>query len=71
MADTTYRILVKSPSGDWQELDPLDAPVTASSANAAIRNTVTEDGAYIAIPSRSWKPLVVTFQTKPTVKAQS
>lgn len=66
---TNYTILRQAaPGGPWT---PIDQTGTGSSANAAIRNTVTEDGAYVAIPSRSWRPLSVTFETKPTVKAQS
>jgi hypothetical protein len=65
---TQYTILRQAaPGGPWT---PLETKGTGSSANAAIRNTVTEDGAYVAIPSRSWKPLTVTFENKPTVRAQ-
>lgn len=69
MAGTEYTILrLSSNDGCWQ---PLDKTGTGASANAAIRNTVTEDGAYVAIPSRSWKPLIVTFENKPTIKASA
>lgn len=68
MAGTEYLILGQNPDGTWVS---AAAPVTAASANAAIRATVGQDGTYVALPSRSWKPLVVTFENKPTVKAQS
>ena len=44
------------------------AKVTATSSAAAIRQVAREDGAYVAIPSRSWQPLTVTCeqQTKVT-----
>lgn len=62
---TTYTILRQaSPDGPWL----VEKTGTGTSADAAIRNTVTEDGVYVAIPSRSWKPLTVTFETKPTLK---
>lgn len=66
---TSYTILRQAAPGEsWK---PLPVAASGSSANAAIRNTVTEDGAYVAIPARSWKPLTVTFENKPTVKAQA
>lgn len=42
--------------------------VTATSANAAIKATATTSGAYVAVPLRSFKPVSVVVESKPSVQ---
>lgn len=43
----------------WQEL----ATVAAPSASAAVRKTVGGGGNYVAVPKRSFQPVVVEVET--------
>jgi hypothetical protein len=47
-----------------------NAAVEASSADAAIRKTITLNGRYVAVPARSWKPVTVTTETKTVLKLE-
>lgn len=76
MAATEYIVLFRGDAGSEgpEGYHPLASKYTAASAGAAVRAAAEFEaaaGSYIAIPARSWKPLVVTFENKPTVKAQS
>ena len=73
MAATTY-IVLRFKDPDWEQHGD---PISAHSADAAIRAIVTEHGwkpsdgttgTYVAIPARSWKPTHVEIQQTTTLK---
>jgi hypothetical protein len=72
MADTTYIVL--RASADELGWDYVSKVANVKSADAALRaaiNTVAlddRDGIYVAVPSRSWKPLSVRTETTTTLK---
>ena len=51
----------------WQEKAPI--VVKASSAKRALQSAALGAGTYVAIPARSWKPLIVKTEqvTKITI----
>jgi hypothetical protein len=63
-ASTTYIVLRRAHELDGTT-DPnpawlvVDAAVPANSAEAAIRKGAQEDGVYVAVPGRSFKPIRV------------
>jgi hypothetical protein len=68
VADTTYIVLrrvTEATVGDdrhrWVVADPS---VPAASAEAAIRKAATDNGTFVAIPARSFKP-APPFAPKP------
>jgi hypothetical protein len=72
MADTTYIVLQQhteagSPVTLWSV---QDASVPASSPAAAIRATADDNGVYVAVPARSWKPVTVTTETRTILKLE-
>lgn len=46
----------------------VHAEVDANGTAEAIRKGAEEDGTYVAIPLRSWRPLRVTTQTKTSLR---
>jgi hypothetical protein len=65
-AETEYVILSKDDSGLWSD---SGKPVKARSAEAAIRS-VGAEGTYVAIPSRSFKPVTVKAEVVTTLKLE-
>lgn len=55
---TSYVILTQS-GGMWAERGEAEA----SSARRAIAATDPDEGVYVAVPKRSWKPLTVKVET--------
>lgn len=68
MSTTAYIVLKFDPdgAGAWV-LVASDATYMAGSAEQAVRAAADEygDGRYLAIPSRSWRPLDVTTERVP------
>jgi len=65
---TKYKILSKDGSGLWLE---HATAVEAGSPDAAIRKHLDGDvdqGTFVAVPLRSFHPVVVTVETKRTVR---
>ncbi len=63
---TEYRVLYESEHG-WVEIDTRPA----ASAEAAIRAGTEERGSggrFVAIPSRSWRPVKVRIETSRHVR---
>jgi hypothetical protein len=57
---TNYTVLKYNAEGAaWSELVDVDA----SSPSGAIRQASVEQGLYVAVPTRSWKPLAVKVET--------
>jgi hypothetical protein len=58
-----YVVLRQAPAGHWNE---VKATKTAKSADAAIRqvvgtlNDADQSGTFVAVPSRSWRPVRIT-----------
>jgi hypothetical protein len=48
---------------DWATVGTVDA----SSSDDAIKQKA-EEGTYVAVPARSWKPRKVAVETKPRVR---
>lgn len=70
---TTYVILREVKDGDAVRYDPVQAGVEGNSAEHALRvwaekAPASPTGAYVAIPSRSFKPTKVTFSQQTVVK---
>lgn len=68
-ADTEYAVL-RFEDNDIAGLQRWEfvESVLARSAEAAIRQVASRaDGLYVAVPSRSWKPLKVTTKTETTL----
>ncbi len=51
---------------DWR----VHSTVEAASAAAAIRQK-SEEGTYVAVPARFWKPVRVTTETRTVLKLQA
>lgn len=73
---STYHILreVKA-GGEVTGYEPVTANIQAASADAAIRayfdqNNGATGGTFVAIPSRSWKPITVKVETQTVVKLE-
>lgn len=60
--------LIEHEDGDgWFE----HARVEERSAQAAVRSAldgIQEDGTYVAVPARSWKPVTVKVETKTALR---
>jgi putative aminopeptidase FrvX len=60
---TTYHILKMSEDAElkygWTE---FATDIEASSAKRALTTFGVEEGTYVAVPARSWKPLTVTVE---------
>jgi hypothetical protein len=68
-APTLYHILRVDTDKDGGEIYvPHSANVGASSAEQALRSSVTETGRYVAIPRRSFVPVEVRIETKTSIK---
>lgn len=55
----------------WQNPEGAEVPETAAGRPATtyhIRRSVTDPGSYLAIPSRSFRPVAVTVETKTNLK---
>lgn len=71
MPPTRYHILkLETQPGGVERITPVNANVAASSAEQAIRAHVAavaavdeRAGRYVAVPSRSWKPVTVAVET--------
>jgi hypothetical protein len=63
---TNYIILSRTPDGTWKKHGD---PVPASSPKRALRLAEVEEGTWVAVPARSWQPLVVKVErtTKLTI----
>jgi hypothetical protein len=65
---TEYRVF----SVNGQQVLLIEKPVEATSAEGAIRKhiakTRAEGGTFVAVPSRSWKPTVVTVETQTVIR---
>lgn len=62
MSRTRYYVMRQGEDGRWEEYSP---DVEATSNIGAVRAANAEDdGQFVAIPHRSWKPLKVTLETK-------
>ena len=65
---TTYKILYMD-SGHWSDGYP---DVEARSAKAAISKSVedkqVQEGQYVAVPIRSWRPVTVKVETETRLK---
>jgi hypothetical protein len=60
---TTYIILKADENGDW---GAIATGIKASSARRALTAEAVGEGTYVAVPTRSWKPLTVKVEN--TVK---
>ncbi len=63
---TAYVILRRDVDGGWiptDAIDPLSQCYGASSPRRALLAANLTDGEYLAIPSRSWKPMIVKTET--------
>lgn len=69
MSQTTYKVLAQNTDGYWEE---IVGEFPASSPKGAIRLAVTQEkasGEYmVAVPTRSFKPMPVSMQTKLELK---
>lgn len=66
---TDYLILKSVEGGTWEVVGSTEA----RSARSAIRSRVdgkaeTQEGTYVAVPSRSWQPVKVAVETKTALK---
>jgi hypothetical protein len=73
-ADTTYIILrrVSHPQDNPGAVEQWEATgtVEAGSTDSALRRAKPENGHYVAVPARSWKPVTVTTETKTILKLE-
>ena len=61
---TTYVILKQSDGTvDYSEMDSVTAHGRRAALSAYLNGT-SEEGIYVAVPERSWRPVKVTAQTK-------
>ncbi len=66
MGKTRYRVFQLDPNTElW---GAIDVDVEATSAKAAIRQTVEDAGEYVAVPERSWQPQSVKVETQKRLK---
>lgn len=66
---TTYVILKQSDQpGAGYSWNEHGDPVEASSARRALSSRGVDEGTYVAVPARSWKPLTVTVEQTTRVK---
>ena len=67
-ASTSYVVLRRDVEGGrWSEV----ATVDASNATTAIRHIAAKDAAtavYVAVPTRSWRPVTVKVETQTVLK---
>ncbi len=70
-AKTTYHVLELHDASTYKL---VSENIAAGNAEAAIRAHVAKNGgpavpvSYIAVPSRSWKPVTVSVETKTVLK---
>lgn len=73
MADPTTYVILRQPP-DVADTWHVETSVTATSANGAIRLAAAglrcPDGAYVAVPAHSWRPLTVTAVQQTTLKIE-
>jgi hypothetical protein len=62
VADTTYIVLLLESTG-WTQVSTKQA----SSSEDAIRRTASDPGTYVAVPARSWKPVMVRTEQKTVI----
>lgn len=68
-ATTIYVVLKEGPVGAWKDI----ATVKARDGNSAIRATIAgldetdQAGTFVAVPSRSWKPVRVSAKVERTI----
>lgn len=69
MASTVYRVLKAATGTEGESWEPV-AQLPATSSHNAISQTAqtSGSGAYVAVPLRSFKPVKVVVETKPTVQ---
>ncbi len=71
MGNPSYFVLVYNNEGAWKSA----ATIEASSAETAIRihcKTLDEPGGvYVAVPSRSWRPVTVKAETTTVLKLET
>jgi hypothetical protein len=71
---TTYEVFAELRRGEEEPTWLWAATVDARSAHAAIRSYLGEDDPsvtahhYVAVPTRSWRPVSVTVQTETKIK---
>ena len=71
MPDTTYIVLQREMEGSGDSVKDrwkATGTVSASSAEAAIRQSVSDEGTYVAVPARSWKPVAVRTETQTIIR---
>jgi hypothetical protein len=68
MSDTTYIVLRRDNEGLLWRV--VDSHLDAASTDAALRKAVHENGVYVAVPERSFKPVTVTTETKTVLKLE-
>ena len=71
---TSYIVLRRITAGDTTDWRPIDE-ITATSSESAIRIAVLglperQDGAYVAVPLRSWRPLTVQAVQQTVLKLE-
>lgn len=60
---TLYTILQCDDLGMWRQYGEKEA----SSPDRAVRAADPEEGVYVAVPKRSWKPMTVEVRQQKTV----
>lgn len=64
---TAYVVLRRNEAGYWSKV----GEGTARSARVAVQQAVDaelEQGEYVAVPARSWRPVSVTVQTETKIR---
>jgi hypothetical protein len=71
MSETTYVVLRRNnESPGWEDIGTIDG----ASAQQAIRNALNGrvvEGTYVAVPTRSWKPLQVSAVQTTVLKLEA
>lgn len=67
---TNYLVFKKMETGGWGSA----TEITATSSMVAMRERATSDGdggMYVAVPARSWRPILIEFESTVRLKLTS
>ncbi len=68
----TDYVVLHNPAGDWHEIGKYSARSSRAAITAALEvwngAPDADQGSFVAVPARSWKPEPVTFETKTKIK---
>lgn len=63
-AATEYLILAQDKTGYWTEQKKIKARGSNAALREWLKGTTAVEGTYVAVPSRSWKPVTVSTETQ-------